>query len=287
MHDGVIARLRIACIAPASIQPEIDFPKRSVHTREISVDRQVVVGIQQHVLDHVSFGHQYAVRCPQYPAVAFANRRPDRSRRKVGCRIRIFERGFPGNDGFRLAEARFDVAQPGDLLFAGVRAPGHGPLVIPRGSSFPQACKCLPGGREQICSPLETHEGTRLFVEAVRTVECHTDRFSPMFESEIAPPAGFGHAEDRIALTGIRTRAVSAVQPTLHQLVLFAEIGIIGHEDKPALLIKPAVAGGTVGHTPADETRWPAAGFRIPDPWIHAPDVGMNGHRAPSLSVSK
>src|ERR1019366_1851375 len=122
-------------------------------------------------------------------------------------------------------------------------------------------------------------------LKPVGAIERHTDCLPLVREAEIAPPASFGHAEQRIALARIRTRDVCAVQPTLHQFELLAEIGIICHEDKPALLIEavsqglgitpPANAVWTVGHAATDEAGWPAAGFRVPDPWICAPDVGI------------
>src|ERR1019366_9609221 len=118
----------------------------------------------------------------------------------------------------------------------------------------------------------------------VGAVERHPDGLPVVLEAEIAPPASFGHAEQRIALARIRTRAVCAVQPTLHQFELLAQIGIICHEDEPALLIEAvsrslpimtAADVSAVGHTATNEAGRPAAGFRVPDPRICAPDMGM------------
>ena len=96
-------------------------------------------------------------------------------------------------------------------------------------------------------------------MKSVGAVERHPDGLPFVFEAEIAPTAGFGHAKQGIALARIRTRAVGAVQPTLHQFELLAEIGIICHEDKPALLIE--------------------AVFRSP-PIMLAADVSAVGHAA-------
>ena len=79
------------------------------------MDRQVVPRIQQHLIDHASLCHQDGKRRLQHAAVALANCRPDRCGGEVDGGIRVFERGFPGGDGFRLAEAGFDVAQPCDF----------------------------------------------------------------------------------------------------------------------------------------------------------------------------
>ena len=248
------------------------------------MDRQVAARIQQHLIDLAALCHQDTKRRPQHAAMTLANRRPDRCSGEVALGVRIFQRGFPGGEGFRLAEAGFDIAQPGDLPFAVVRTPYHRTLVALRRGSLLQACKRLPGGREQIGSPLQAHERTRLVVKPVGAVERHADRLPLVFEAEIAPPAGFGHAEQGIALARIRTRAVGTVQPTLHQFELLAEIGIVGHEDQPALLIEAVSQGlpimaaaevSAVGHAATDEAGRPAAGFRVPDPRICAPDVGM------------
>ena len=213
-----------------------------------------------------------------------ANGCPDRCCCEFAFGIRIFQRGFPGAKGFGLAEAGFDIAEPCDLLFAVVRTPYHRTLVALRCGSLLQARKRLPGRREQIGSPLQPHERTRLVVKPVGAVERHPDGLLFVFEAKIAPTAGFGHAKQRIALARIRTRAVGAVQPTLHQFVLLAQIGIIRHEDKPALLfeavsrslpIMPAANVSAVGHAATDEAGRPAAGFRVPDPRICAPDMGM------------
>ena len=77
-------------------------------------------------------------------------------------------------------------------------------MAVRRLGSLLQHRKRLAGGRKKIRSPLESHEGTRLVMKPVGTVERHPDRLPLVLEAEVPAPAGFGKARERITLARIR-----------------------------------------------------------------------------------
>src|SRR4029077_1469117 len=125
-----------------------------------------------------------------------------------------------------------DLAQPCDLLFAGVHAPRHQRLAITVRRPSLQTRKRPFGGRKEIFAPFQAYERTGFVVEPVRTVELHTNGLAFMLETEMSNPARLGETQEGIAFPRIGAGAVAAGQPALHHLELFAEAGVVGHEDE-------------------------------------------------------